>query len=202
MSNEDFLMRRLRKEIAGKIDRRRPDRYYVSDSTEPEDYEDPDLQEIPDDGWLDEIGDEHANRIPVTEAQKRQARTIVRSIEESNLRRGNAAMRRLWEDRGQLELGPLDGLNYPLSIERRKVVSGERPRVRQERVRVGAMTPGDLELWASQQRRAASREYATREQTFTAAENIAEEMRMNANATVDAWADDNRGDSDTNLAAD
>ena len=137
-------------DINAKIDlllaERRPDRYEKEGG----------------DGWLDEIADDIEPLISETDARSLLATSLVRQREGSKTRAANQAIRQLREPQQ-----PLDGWwsmqNLPIKVGK-------------ERVAFRAATSVDLRQFAQDERRSASQEHVTREQTCTAAEWLADLM--------------------------
>lgn len=137
-------------DLNGRIDsllaERRPDRYEVESGSE----------------WLDEIADEIAPYIPMSEAQFRSARLIVGNRERVKTQRTNQIIRQIAKS-GQLPIGWLETINLPLAVGK-------------ERVALRAITPQDLKDFAQVERRSAANEFSTRNETCEAAEWIADQM--------------------------
>lgn len=178
---------RIRQEIAEIMDEERPDRYVVEDSTTNEDLWEEGIEEC-DDGveWMDRVAESVADKIPDVDVKKRIARDEVTKIERTNLRRGTRHLRDL-RDAQQLHLEAVAPLSYPVSVCHRIVKEGERPRIRRERVRIASMTSTDLRLFATEERRRAAKDFATRNETCEAAEWLADEMDEAGDRTLKGW---------------
>lgn len=172
----------LRKKIDYLLCERRPDRYDVR-------HHDDDAAEVDaiDSSWLDEIADEIADEIPTSQILS-LARNLVRQREGAATRSANSLIRKYEKD-GQL---PLDWWGYerfPVAVVTRTQREGKDPEVKEERVALGAMTPTDFIAFATEERVRAARDFASRNATCDAAEDIARSMIKAKCRTFTDWAE-------------
>jgi len=181
----------LRKKIDALLAECRPDRYTVRDSIADEALiqdDDSDSDEESDQTtWLDVIAERVEDLIPEAELRRRYARREVGLREGRSTRRANDFLREIARS-GQLPLGWLDLKDFPVAIVTRDVRPGERPRIREERVALRAMTPLDFKTFANEERRRAAVDFASRNASCEGAEWIAERMTMDRASRFDAWA--------------
>lgn len=197
----NYAVKTWKQDVARILDERRPDRYVVDEKivegeelmmedAQPYEF---DASDVATTDWLDGVVDDVAGMLPEEEVQVRQvfARGVVAQIEGTACRAANREIRRLYDER-QLNLAWLDNVNLPLSIETREPVWGgqNRVRVRTTRVRLGAMTDADFDAFEIAERRRASREFRTRNDTCDAAQWIAEQMRGAKAKSFRAWVED------------
>lgn len=191
MAEQDDLARarwqQFTREAAAVMDEERPDRYVVQDTTEDA------LEDVEADSegveWMDRAAERVADLVPESQLRRtRIARQKIGRIETANLRRGNKHLRDLAET-GQLSLECIPELSYPISVTHRVVEQGKRPRVRVERVRLGAAMSTDLRLFAQHELRQAAEDFATRQRTCEAAVWLADELDSKGLKTLDDWQD-------------
>lgn len=114
------------------------------------------------DDWLDQIADEIAPLIPISEAQYTSARLLVGNRERVKTQRTNRLLRQI-KASGQLPLDWFETLNLPLAVGK-------------ERVAFRAVTAADFKEFANVERRSAANEFSIRNETCEAADWIAEQM--------------------------
>jgi len=182
-STDDVTERRFKQILAAALDEARPNRYAVSEATEEEEDSAPEHEDM---DWIDRVADEHADILPAESVKRIHARTIARNIESQNLRRGNRVIRELYES-DQLPLGWLETMNYPVTVIRRSINKGGRPVLFRERVRVGVLRAIDFRNMEAEERRAASKDFATRNRTADAELGIADEMESSGLLFFNEW---------------
>lgn len=125
---------------------RRPDRYELEGG----------------DGWLDDIADEVEPLIPEAEARAIAARQMVRAREGQKTKAANRVLREVFLS-GQPPLDWLDLLNLPIAVGK-------------ERIALRAATADDFRSFATDERRRAAADFASRNATCEAAEWLADMM--------------------------
>lgn len=183
--------RRLNEEIDRLLCELRPDRYVVKGDN-------PELEpeEVADNAWLDDVADRVKPLVSEQDVRLLYARTEVGKREGRATKRANELLRRLGRD-GQLFLGWMDYADYPLAVVTRITHPGEEPKRIEERVALRAVTSDDLRKFATEERRRAADEFATRNETCAAAEWLADEIDRTGSADFKAWAaaqDENEDD--------
>ena len=172
----------IRKRIDWLLYENRPDRYDVRHTTEADDDSDVSAE------WLDDIAEQITDDLPTVEALTLLARNLVRQREGQATRSANKLLRRFAQD-GQLMLGWWEQERQPVAVITRTQREGRDPEIREERVALGAMTPQDFRAFANEERIRAGRDFAARNSTCDAAEDIAEQMLRGRFAHFTAWAE-------------
>lgn len=172
----------IRKRIDGLLYSNRPDRYDVRPATEEGD------EDGGSSDWLDAIADEIAEDLPTKDVRKVLARSLVRQREGQATRSANSLLRKFAQD-GQLMLGWWEQERQPVAVVTRTQRPGKDPEVHEERVALGAMTPQDFRAFANEERIRAGRDFASRNATCDAAEDIAKAMLRGRFARFAMWAE-------------
>jgi len=188
---------RLRKEIERLLAERRPDRYtirdYATDEAEQvDDLEVPeatDTDEIDETNWLDGIAGEVADLVPEAEVRKLYARKIVGQQEGRATRRANNLLRTIHRT-GQLVLGWFGVKDDPVAVITRTAEKDKKPRVKEERVALRAMTPTDFRDFATEERRRAAGDFSARNDACSGAEWIADHMTVAGATRFETWAEE------------
>jgi hypothetical protein len=101
--------------------------------------------------------------------------------------RANRLLRKIHRT-GQLVLGWWGVADDPVAVITRTVESGQRPRRKDERVALRAMTPRDFRDFATEERRRAADDFGARNDTCSGAERVADWMTQAGYGHFLAWA--------------
>lgn len=182
---------KLRKEIDRLLAERRPDRYTVSDTIADDDEEvsDTEVEETGDEtDWLDSIADEVAHMVPDAEVRKLYARKVVGQQEGKATSRANRLLRKIHRT-GQMVLDWWGVEDDPVAVITRVTEPGQRPRRKDERVALRAMTPRDFRDFAMEERKRAADDFSARNDTCSGAERVADWMTEAGYTNFRAWAE-------------
>lgn len=180
-------------EVTHEIDKllreRRPDRYTVRGHDE--DSTDLEADEVETTTWLDEVAADIEHLIPESTMRRLYARSLVGQREGKTTRNGNKALREI--DRTGQEPLTWDWLDEPISVVTRVEQPGERVKLIEERVALRATTPKDLRDFATEERRRAGKDFATRNATCENAEWLADQMVEVGTGSLRAWVEHHNG---------
>jgi len=177
MASEE--MKAFTAEIDKLLNEKRPDRYTVSEKLIQSDGSDDDEQ--PQDteqdrdgvGWMEEVIEMVVDIVPQDEVRQLYAERMVRSREGHKTQNGNRLIRKL-ADSGQHVLGWLECRRIPVAIVTRETLWGGNVRISDQRVALEALNKNDLERFEIHERRRASKDFSTRNDTCDAAQKIRE----------------------------
>lgn len=128
--------------------------------------------EATDTEWLDPIIKRVAESMPVKQAKREAARSMVASAEKSLLGRTNKYLR-VWGKSGQWPIDWMDMSNMPLAL------------ARNHKVRLGAASPANITTAAQYQREEFAKTAQAHEETLAALTGLTREMRMNRASNPD-----------------
>lgn len=178
-------------EIDRLLAERRPDRFVVGDSDEPEA-----TDEAIGSKWLDEIARDIEARVDPGELRRfvlSDMRARVRAREGVALKSVNSLLRQ-YDRSGQWPLFAINEpavnghlLNLPLGVVTRSHHSGEHQKVVREHVAFRAVMPDDLRKFAQEERRRTANESAARYESCNGAERLADEMDIAGAVTFGDW---------------
>lgn len=135
----------------------------------------PDRYECGDLTWADDVIDEIGEQLTLTEARIIAGRKIVADRERLMVQSANRLIRRAAG--GEHPIAWLEALNLP-------IVVGD------ERVRLAAASPADLDQFADEETARATRDYDTRMETVKVARDLARRMRLQGVPQLHLLADE------------